>query len=64
MKYITTGSLPPNSDRGRNFIIDPSLAGHSEVVGHVRFKFRTAGGHQLLATRRTSLSKSNKGLKL
>lgn len=27
LKYITTGALPPNSDKGKSFIMDTKVAG-------------------------------------
>lgn len=27
LKYITTGALPPNSDKGKSFVMDTKVAG-------------------------------------
>ncbi len=55
MKYITTGSLPPNSDKGKSFIMDNKIAGKPEVIGDIRLIFR-AGNRAILAKRRIQLS--------
>ncbi len=63
LKYITTGSLPPSSDKGRNFIIEPKMTGHSEVIGDTRLKFKAFNGRPVLAKRRAMLSQTTKGSK-
>ena len=55
MKYITTGSLPPSSDKGKTFIMDPKVAGTPEVIGDIRIIFKT-GERAILAKRRMQLS--------
>ncbi len=55
MKYITTGALPPNSDKGKSFIMDTKVAGKPEVVGDIRLVF-TTGVRKILAKRRIQLS--------
>ena len=32
LKLLTSGSMPPNSNGGRSFIIDPRVAGLEEVA--------------------------------
>lgn len=29
LKYITTGALPPSSDKGKNFVMDPKMIGQT-----------------------------------
>ena len=36
---MTTGILPPNSDKGKNFIMDTKIAGTPEVTGDLRMVF-------------------------
>lgn len=31
LKLITTGSFPPNSDKGKTFVLDPKVKNASEV---------------------------------
>jgi cytidylate kinase len=63
LKYITTGTLPPSCEKGKNFIMEPRLMGETELVAEARLKFRAFNDRPVLATRRSLLSISHKGQK-
>ena len=62
LKYITTGALPPNSDKGKSFIMDTKVAGKPEVIGDIRLIFNV-GNRPILAKRRIQLSAKGQQLK-
>ena len=39
LKFVTTGSLPPNSNKGQSFINDPAMTDATEVKAHIKFRF-------------------------
>jgi DNA repair protein RAD50 len=39
LKYVTTGLTPPNSNGGKTFICDPTLANSTTTRGQVKLKF-------------------------
>eukprot|EP00915_Cephaloidophora_sp_WS-2016_P009768 GHVH01014053.1.p1 GENE.GHVH01014053.1~~GHVH01014053.1.p1 ORF type:complete len:889 (-),score=189.85 GHVH01014053.1:594-3260(-) len=45
LKMACTGELPPNSNRGHNFIHDPELAQTNQVKAQIRLVFTGNGGH-------------------
>ncbi|AFM98585.1 Rad50-like protein [Encephalitozoon hellem ATCC 50504] len=55
LKYISTGSLPPNS-RGGAFIYDPKVAGLAEVQGSVKLLFTNVHGETMVCTRSMQLT--------
>ena len=50
LRYMTTGTYPPNSAGGA-FVTDPKLLGRSEVKGKIMLKFRNHLGEKQCATR-------------
>jgi DNA repair protein RAD50 len=64
LKFVTTGAYPPFSDRGKNFITDPKLAGTPEVKGDIRLRFRTVNNKEVIAKKMIAVSKTVKGLSL
>ena len=60
LKYITTGSHPPHSDKGKSFAMDPKLAGTPEVKADIRLRFRTAKGRQVIAKKIFTVNKTSK----
>ncbi|AFN83307.1 Rad50-like DNA repair protein [Encephalitozoon romaleae SJ-2008] len=55
LKYVSTGSLPPNS-RGGAFIYDPRVAGLAEVQGQVKLLFINVHGETMVCSRSLQLS--------
>lgn len=55
LKYISTGSLPPNS-RGGAFIYDPRVARLAEVQGQVKLLFINVHGETMVCSRSLQLS--------
>lgn len=55
LKYATTGDQPPNT-RGGAFVHDPKMAAEKEVKAEVKLRFKAANGHQMLVTRRLSVT--------
>ena len=62
LKYITTGALPPSTDRGKSFVMDPKIAGTPEVRGDIRLRFKTAKNKQVIAKKVLLVSKTGKNL--
>ena len=58
---MTTGTLPPMSDRGKHFIMDPKVAKTSEVRGEMFLKFLTPKSRPIIARKILLLSCSEKG---
>ena len=44
LKYVTSGTLPPNSKSGQSFVYDPNMYGESEVKACVKLRFKDNGG--------------------
>ncbi|KAI9222908.1 hypothetical protein BC828DRAFT_377262 [Blastocladiella britannica] len=59
LKYITTGSLPPNS-KGGAFVHDPKVEGEVETKAQVKLKFRNVNGKQMVCTRSLQLTLKEK----
>ncbi len=57
------GAIPPNGDRGKNFVMDPKMAKCAEVQAEVILQFKTTTGRQVLAKRKAVLSATAKALK-
>lgn len=55
LKYVTTGSLPPNS-RGGAFIYDPRVARTAEVRGQVKLLFTNVHGESMVCSRSVQLT--------
>ncbi|ADM11819.1 Rad50-like DNA repair protein [Encephalitozoon intestinalis ATCC 50506] len=55
LKYISTGSLPPNS-RGGAFIYDPRVARLVEVQGQVKLLFTNVHGETMVCSRSLQLT--------
>lgn len=60
LRYITTGEVPPNSDKGGSFGHDPKLAGEQEVKGQVKLQFRDVLGRKVIATRSLTVTQTTK----
>mmetsp|Transcript_10117 Transcript_10117/g.29059 ORF Transcript_10117/g.29059 Transcript_10117/m.29059 type:complete len:1316 (-) Transcript_10117:363-4310(-) len=63
LKMATTGSLPPNTRSGQNFIHDPKVANESEVKGQIKLRFRTAQRSDVVCTRSFQLTQNKSSLK-
>jgi DNA repair protein RAD50 len=55
LRYMTTGSFPPNS-KGGAFIYDPKVAQEAEVKAHVRLSFRNSAGQMMTCARTLQLT--------
>lgn len=61
LKYICTGSLPPNSKNGASFIFDPKLNGQSETKAQIKLKFKNIKKENIICSRSLQLAlKRNK----
>ena len=60
---MTTGALPPSSDRGKSFLMDPRNVDKAELVAEARLMFRAYNDRQVLITKRSMISISSKGTK-
>ncbi len=56
LKSIVTGILPPNSNGGKTFIMDPKLTGKPEVKAQIRLKFQAINGKMVMALKTFQLS--------
>ena len=56
LKYITTGELPPNTNKGGAFIHDPKLCGEKEVLAQIKVSFRSTEGTKMVCTRNLQLT--------
>jgi len=56
LKMATTGSLPPNSRSGQNFINDPKVANEVEVKAQIKLRFKTNQGSRVVAIRSFQLT--------
>jgi DNA repair protein RAD50 len=56
LKFVTSGELPPNSDKGQSFIHDPKMAGQSEVLASIKLMFISLEKIQMVCTRNMSLT--------
>ena len=63
MKYIMAGILPPSCERGKRFLMEPTILGASEVHGEIRLKFRSFTGRAVMGIKRSMFSMNNKGNK-
>lgn len=57
LRAATTGSLPPGTNNGRSFLMDPEVAKQSDVMGSIKLKFVAVNGHPLLAVRTMHIRK-------
>ncbi|CAL1284740.1 unnamed protein product [Larinioides sclopetarius] len=64
LRYITTGDMPPNSDRGGSFVHDPKFAGEQEVKAQVKLQFKDVLGKKVIVTRSLMVTQSVKKLTL
>ncbi|SIO73482.1 DNA repair protein RAD50 [Babesia microti strain RI] len=51
LKVATTGELPPNVDKGKNFIHDPKIDNVPEVRAQIKLTFKAFNGNMVCATR-------------
>ncbi|KAL4469332.1 hypothetical protein ABPG72_005968 [Tetrahymena utriculariae] len=61
LKLITTGSFPPNSDKGKTFIKDPRLIGSNESQGSISLIFKAINQKQILVRRLFQVKKEKNG---
>ncbi|EAR83969.1 DNA repair protein RAD50, putative (macronuclear) [Tetrahymena thermophila SB210] len=61
LKLITTGSFPPNSDKGKTFIKDPRLMGSNESQGSISLIFKAINQKQILVRRLFQVKKEKSG---
>ena len=57
LKYVCTGSLPPNSHSGQTFVNDPSVSDVAEVKANIKLRFRNKAGNPCVVTRSLQLTK-------
>lgn len=61
LKYICTGSLPPNTKNGASFIFDPKLINQSDVKAQIKLIFQNIKNKSISCSRSMQLSlKKNK----
>ena len=41
---MLSGQAPPSSEKGKHFILDPTLVDKLQVIGNIRLKFRIQRG--------------------
>lgn len=63
LKYVCTGSLPPNSHCGQTFVNDPSVTDTTEVKANIKLRFKNKAGNPCVVTRSLQLSKQRTNLK-
>ncbi len=56
LRFVICGQVPPNTDRGKHFLLDPSIAGEADVVSQVKLRFRMANGLEIKASKICKLS--------
>jgi len=56
LKMATTGEMPPYARSGQSFVMDPKVAGESEVKAQIRLKFTDAAGRSIVVARSFQLS--------
>ena len=66
LRYVTTGECPPNSNRGKTFVHDPSIAKTNTVRGQVKLKFHDVGNENTIVTRslEVTMKRTAKGLQM
>ncbi|KAL9600460.1 MAG: hypothetical protein Q9179_003206 [Wetmoreana sp. 5 TL-2023] len=61
LKYVTTGDMPPNSQKNGAFIHDPKLAGEKEVLAQAKLQFKDPSGAKMVVTRNVSVTLQKTG---
>ncbi|GFV59538.1 hypothetical protein TNCV_1752771 [Trichonephila clavipes] len=51
LRYMATGDMPPNSDRGGSFVHDPKFANEQEVRARVQLQFKDVLGKKVVVSR-------------
>lgn len=51
LKYVCTGSMPPNSKSGSSFVNDPTVTDSAEVKANIKLRFRNRAGYPTVVTR-------------
>ena len=51
-----TGELPPDANRGKNFIHDPKVGSHMETKASIKLQFRTVNKKKCTVSRQFSLA--------
>ena len=57
LRAVTSGSLPPGTNAGRSFLLDPELIGQTEVTGVLKLKFIAANRIPILCIRTMNFRK-------
>lgn len=55
IKMALTGQLPPDADKGKNFIHDPKVKSSADTKASIRMQFRTAEGKKIETSRNFKL---------
>ena len=61
---MTSGSFPPGSDRGKNFIHDPKMTKESKVIGTGKLEFIGVDGKRYVISRSIEAQKTKAGVKM
>lgn len=56
LKFVTSGMLPPNSNKGSSFVHDPKMAGEKEIDAQIKIQFVSAEGLKMVTTRNMRLT--------
>ncbi|AFZ79035.1 DNA repair protein rad50, putative [Theileria equi strain WA] len=56
LKAVTSGILPPNSDKGKCFVYDYRLNNSNEVRGHIKLSFTTFNNEKVSVSRSYSIA--------
>ena len=55
IKMALTGQLPPDADKGKNFIHDPKVKSNSDTKASIRLQFKTAENKKIETSRNFKL---------
>ncbi|GFY39787.1 DNA repair protein RAD50 [Trichonephila inaurata madagascariensis] len=64
LRYMATGDMPPNSDRGGSFVHDPKFANEQEVRARVQLQFKDVLGKKVVVSRALMVTQTLKKLTL
>jgi DNA repair protein RAD50 len=62
LKYVCTGTLPPDIKMGQNFLNDPTMTDSTEVKASIKLRFRSKSTRVAVACRSLQVTKTRSAL--
>lgn len=62
LKFICTGTLPPNSNKGQSFVNDPTMTESTEVKANIKLRLNNKVGYPCVVTRSLQVQKKKSKL--